>query len=153
MSDLAAENEAIRQIEARFNDAWNRHDPDGMVESLTDDGQFVTVNGVWMTNRGEFLKLMQKLHGNGGPFRTSHRETLEMHVRMLGPDAAMVHSRFRVSGDVEVIGMLPDGLQKLTVHAAGVTAVAKEPDAAHALIRHLVTPAALAIYKARGLGL
>jgi molybdate transport system substrate-binding protein len=55
--------------------------------------------------------------------------------------------------DVEVIGMLPDGLQKLTVHAAGVTAVAKEPDAAHALIRHLVTPAALAIYKARGLGL
>jgi uncharacterized protein (TIGR02246 family) len=104
MSDLAAENEAIRQIEARFNDAWNRHDPDGMVESLTDDGQFVTVNGVWMTNRGEFLKLMQKLHGNGGPFRTSHRETLEMHVRMLGPDAAMVHSRFRVSGDVEEDG-------------------------------------------------
>jgi molybdate transport system substrate-binding protein len=55
--------------------------------------------------------------------------------------------------DVEVIGMLPDGLQKLTVHAAGVTAIAKEPDAAHALIRHLVTPEALAIYKARGLGL
>ncbi len=104
MSDLAAENEAIRLIEARFNDAWNRHDPDGLVESLTDDGQFVTVNGVWMTNRGEFLKLMQKLHGAGGPFRTSHRETLEMHVRMLAPDAAMVHSRFRVSGDVEEDG-------------------------------------------------
>jgi uncharacterized protein (TIGR02246 family) len=104
MSDLAVENEAIRQIEARFNDAWNRHDPDGMVESLTDDGQFVTVNGVWMTNRGEFLKLMQKLHGAGGPFRTSHRETLEMHVRMLGPDAAMAQSRFRVSGDVEEDG-------------------------------------------------
>jgi uncharacterized protein (TIGR02246 family) len=104
MSNLAAENEAIRQIEAHFNDAWNRHDPDGMVESLTDDGQFVTVNGVWMTNRGEFLKLMQKLHGAGGAFRASHRETLEMHVRMLAADAAMVHSRFRVSGDVEEDG-------------------------------------------------
>jgi molybdate transport system substrate-binding protein len=55
--------------------------------------------------------------------------------------------------DVEVIGMLPDGLQTLTVHAAGVTAIAKEPDAAHALIRHLVTPEAMAIYKAKGLGL
>ena len=33
-----AEEFAIRQIEARFNDTWNRHDPDGMVESLTDDG-------------------------------------------------------------------------------------------------------------------
>jgi uncharacterized protein (TIGR02246 family) len=100
-SGAAADESAIRQIEARFNDAWNRHDPDGMVESLTDDGQFVTVNGVWMKTRAEFLGLMQRLHGAGGPFRTSSRETLEMHVRMLAPDAAMVHSRFRVSGDIE----------------------------------------------------
>ena len=35
---------------------------------------------------------------------TSHRETLEMHVRILAPDVAMVHSRFRVSGDVEEDG-------------------------------------------------
>ena len=54
--------------------------------------------------------------------------------------------------DVEVIGMLPDGLQKITINAAGVTAIAKEPDAAHALIRHLMTPEALAIYKARDWG-
>ena len=41
--------------------------PDGMVESLTDDGQFVTVNGVWMKTRAEFLSLMQRLHGAGRP--------------------------------------------------------------------------------------
>jgi uncharacterized protein (TIGR02246 family) len=95
---------AIRQIEMRFNDAWNRHDPDGMAESVADDGQFVTVNGVWMKTRAEFLGLMQRLHGANGPFRTSSRETLEMHFRMLAPDAAMVHSRFRVSGDIEEDG-------------------------------------------------
>jgi len=100
----AGEEAAILQIEARFNDAWNRHDPDGMVESLTDDGQFVTVNGVWMRQRGEFLKLMQRLHGVGGPFRESRRETLEMHVRLLAPDVAMVHSRFRVANDIEEDG-------------------------------------------------
>jgi molybdate transport system substrate-binding protein len=55
--------------------------------------------------------------------------------------------------DVEVIGMLPDGLQKLTIHAAGITAIAKQPDAVHAVIRHLVTPEALALYKTKGLGL
>jgi len=55
--------------------------------------------------------------------------------------------------DVEVIGMLPDKLQQITINAAGVTAAAKEPDAARALIRHLTTPEALAIYKAKGLGL
>jgi uncharacterized protein (TIGR02246 family) len=104
MPDNTADESAIRQIEARFNDAWNRHDPDGMVESLTDDGQFVTVNGVWMKTRAEFLALMKRLHGDGGPFHQSHRETLEMHVRILAPDVGMVHSRFRVSGDVEENG-------------------------------------------------
>ena len=34
----------------------------------------------------------------------SSRETLEMQVRIVAPDAAMVHSRFRVSGDVEEDG-------------------------------------------------
>ena len=55
--------------------------------------------------------------------------------------------------DVEVIGLLPDKLQQITINAAGITASAKEPDAARALIKHLTTPEALAIYKAKGLGL
>jgi molybdate transport system substrate-binding protein len=55
--------------------------------------------------------------------------------------------------DVEVIGMLPDPLQTMTVHAAGVTAIAKEPDAARALIAALMTPTAQAIFKAKGLRL
>jgi molybdate transport system substrate-binding protein len=55
--------------------------------------------------------------------------------------------------DVEVIGMLPDKLQQITINAAGITTAAKEPDAARALIKHLTTPEALAIYKAKGLGL
>lgn len=104
MSAAADDESAIFGIEGRFNDAWNQHDPDGMVESIADDGQFVTVNGVWMKTRAEFHALMRKLHGASGPFRTSHRETLDMQVRMLAPDAAMVHSRFRVSGDVEEDG-------------------------------------------------
>lgn len=91
---------AIRLIETRFNDAWNRHDPAGMVEALAEDGQFVTVNGVWMKNRPEFQRLMERLHGADGPFRSSTRETLELGVRFLATDVAMVHSRFRVSGDV-----------------------------------------------------
>jgi uncharacterized protein (TIGR02246 family) len=100
----ADDEAAIRRIEMRFNDAWNRHDPDGMAESVADDGQFVTVNGVWMKTHAEFLGLMQRLHGAGGPFRTSSRETLEMQIRPLAPDVAMVHSHFRVSGDIEEDG-------------------------------------------------
>jgi len=32
-----ADEEAIRAIELRFNEAWGRHDAEGMVESLSDD--------------------------------------------------------------------------------------------------------------------
>jgi molybdate transport system substrate-binding protein len=55
--------------------------------------------------------------------------------------------------DVEVIGMLPAELQQITTYSTGVTASAKQGEAAKAFIRHLAAPAALAIYKTKGLGL
>jgi len=55
--------------------------------------------------------------------------------------------------DVEVIGLLPDELQQITINSAGITAIAKEPDAARALIKQLTSPEALALYKTKGLGL
>ena len=53
--------------------------------------------------------------------------------------------------EVEVIGMLPAGLQQTTQYSAAVTASAKEADAARAMIAALTTPQAKAIYKAKGL--
>src|SRR4029450_10199608 len=61
-----ADEDAIRDIELRFNEAWGRHDADGMVETLVDDAQFVTVNGAWTKTRAEFRDLMQRLHGANG---------------------------------------------------------------------------------------
>ena len=96
----AADEKDIKAIETRFNEAWNRHDPDGMVELLAEDAQFITVNGVWMKSRAEFDGLVRRLHGATGPLRESMRETLETDIRFLAPDVAMVHSRFRISGDI-----------------------------------------------------
>jgi uncharacterized protein (TIGR02246 family) len=96
-----ADEDAIREIELQFNEAWGRHDADAMVESLVDDAQFVTVNGAWTRTRDGFRDLMQRLHGANGPFRTSIRETPEMHVRFLAPDAAVMHTRFHIRGDVD----------------------------------------------------
>ena len=55
--------------------------------------------------------------------------------------------------DVEVIGMLPAEFQQITIYAAAITTSAKQPDPASALVRHLATPAATALYKTKGLGL
>jgi uncharacterized protein (TIGR02246 family) len=96
-----ADEDAIREIELRFNEAWGRHDADAMVESLADDAQFVTVNGAWTTTRADYLNLMQRLHGSSGPFRTSTRETPIMPVRFLAPDVAMMHSQFHIYGDID----------------------------------------------------
>jgi uncharacterized protein (TIGR02246 family) len=94
-----ADEDAIRELENRFNSAWNRHDPEGMAESLADDAQFITVNGAWTTSRAGFRDLMQRLHGASGPFRSSARRTPEMHVTFLAPDIAILHSRFWISGE------------------------------------------------------
>jgi molybdate transport system substrate-binding protein len=55
--------------------------------------------------------------------------------------------------EVEVIGMLPAELQQIATYSAGVTTSAKQSEAAKAFIGHLAAPAALAIYKTRGLAL
>ncbi len=55
--------------------------------------------------------------------------------------------------DVEVIGMLPPELQLTAVISAGIPAGAGQVEAAQAFIRHLATPDAMAVYKAKGLGL
>jgi molybdate transport system substrate-binding protein len=62
-------------------------------------------------------------------------------------------SELMTNPEVEVIGMLPDELQQITINSAGITAAAKEPDAARALIQYLTSPEAMAIYKKTGLAL
>ena len=92
------DEDAIREIELQFNEAWGRHDANGMVASLSDDAQFVTVNGAWTKTRADYLGLMTRLHGPNGPFRTSNRETPIMHIRFLAPHVAMMHSEFHIYG-------------------------------------------------------
>ena len=95
------DEDAIQEIEFRFNEAWGRHDADDMVESLVDDAQFVTVNGAWTKTRAEYLDLMRRLHGPTGPFRASTRETPIMNIRFLTPDVAIMHSQFHIYGDID----------------------------------------------------
>jgi molybdate transport system substrate-binding protein len=55
--------------------------------------------------------------------------------------------------EVEVIGMLPAELQQMTTYSAGTTKSAQQVEAAQAFIRHLAAPAAITIYKTKGLAL
>ena len=43
---------------------------------------------------------------------------------------------------IDIVGPLPDELQKITIFSAGIATGAKEPDAGRALINFLASPAA-----------
>ena len=51
-------------------------------------------------------------------------------------------SELRAVEGIDIVGPLPDALQKITVFSAGIAAVSKEPDAGKALIKFLASPAA-----------
>ena len=51
-------------------------------------------------------------------------------------------SELRPVAGIDIVGPLPDELQKITVFSAGIATVSKEPDAGKALIKFLASPAA-----------
>jgi len=94
-----ADIDVIREIENQFNAAWNSHDPDALAAPLSDDAQFITVNGAWTTSRQGFRELMQRLHGPSGPYGASVRRSPEIKVTLLTPDVAILHTRFWIKGE------------------------------------------------------
>jgi molybdate transport system substrate-binding protein len=57
------------------------------------------------------------------------------------------------NAEVEMIGMLPPELQQITIYSAAITASAKQPEAAKAMIDALIAPGAKQVFKTKGLGL
>jgi molybdate transport system substrate-binding protein len=65
--------------------------------------------------------------------------------------AAQIPELMAVPG-VDVVGPLPAELQTVTIFSVGLATEAKEADAAKAFIQFLAGPAAVPVYKAKGLG-
>ena len=53
-------------------------------------------------------------------------------------------SELKPIAGIDIVGPLPDDLQKITVFSAGIASVSKEPEAGKALIKFLASPAARA---------
>ena len=51
-------------------------------------------------------------------------------------------SELKPVAGIDIVGPLPDSLQKVTVFSAGIASVSKEPEAGKALIKFLASPAA-----------
>jgi uncharacterized protein (TIGR02246 family) len=93
---------AARAIADGFVDAWNRHDMNAFAALFADDADFVNVVGVRMRGRAEIQKHHEAIHATR--MKTSHLKTLEMDVRSLRPDVAIVHVRWELTDQIA-----PDG--------------------------------------------
>jgi uncharacterized protein (TIGR02246 family) len=98
----ADEENAIREIQARWDDAWNRHDVKALSSLVAEDVRFVNVAGVVLTGRGEFEALQLRTHAM--QFKESVRTVSGTAIKFLTSDIAVAHVRWGMRGDKD-----PDG--------------------------------------------
>lgn len=85
-----------------FVEAWNDKDADALAELFTDDADFVNVVALWWEDRRD----IRRAHARGFRvmFGSSEMALTRTKLRFLGPDAAVLHAQWEMSGQVA-----PDG--------------------------------------------
>ena len=97
-----ADEEAVQNLPRAFAAAFNKHDGHQLAQIMADDVDFVTVGAMWLHGRQEFEKYHTRLLN--GRFRDIKFKVLNVAVRFLRPDIAIVHWSWTGSGDKN-----PDG--------------------------------------------
>jgi len=92
-----------------WQSAWNRHDAGALAALVTPDVEFVTVAGLWLRGRQDFLAHHRLMHA------TQMRERLWTNIgasrRMLGDGHALQHLEWRIERDFD-----PDGTPRAPRH-------------------------------------
>ena len=101
-ANQADEENAIREIQARWDEAWNRNDVAALSSLVAEDVRFVNVAGQVLTGRAEFERLQTRTHAM--QFKGSVRTVAGTDIKFLTADIAVTHVRWGMRGDKD-----PDG--------------------------------------------
>jgi len=93
----ASDEKAIREIEARWEAAWNRHDLAAMAATYAPDADAINLAGEWFKGRDAFEKSLEELHS--GKTKGSVWQTEETDIKFLTPEIAIVHVYVNSHGD------------------------------------------------------
>jgi uncharacterized protein (TIGR02246 family) len=88
--------QAIRDVQARQADAWNRHDAKAYARLFTDDGEVVNVVGWWWKGRTQIASRLTA--GFAFVFRESTLSVTDVQVRFLSPTIAVAHVLWTMTG-------------------------------------------------------
>jgi uncharacterized protein (TIGR02246 family) len=106
---IPAETDGPQVLVLGFIRAWNAHDMKALADLFTEDADFVNVAGMWWKGRAQILAMHERSHAN--KFKTTTLVETNTTVRMLGPDVAVIHFEWELSGELD-----PDGKRAMTRH-------------------------------------
>ena len=96
------DEEAVHNLPQAFSSAFSKHDGHQLAQIMADDVDFVTVGATWLHGKSDFEKYHTRLLN--GRFHGVKFEVLQVAVRFLRPDIAIVHWSWTGTGDKN-----PDG--------------------------------------------
>jgi len=96
------DEEMVHNLPQAFCAAFSKHDGHQLAQLMADDIDFVTVGATWLHGKSDFEKYHTRLLS--GRFHDMRLEPLQVAVRFLRPDVAIVHWSWSGTGDKN-----PDG--------------------------------------------
>jgi uncharacterized protein (TIGR02246 family) len=117
-ANQADEENAIREIQARWDEAWNRNDVAALSSLVSEDVRFVNVAGQVLTGRTEFERLQTRTHAM--QFKGSVRTVTGTDIKFLTADIAVAHVRWGMRGDKD-----PDGMPRQPRHGVMMQVLTK----------------------------
>ena len=110
---VSKDEEEIRNLETRQQEAWNKHDAKAYASLFTENGDCVNVVGWWWKGRAEIEQKLTAAYAF--VFRESVLTITNVDVRLLTPTVAIAHVRWTMTGAKTPKG-IPEPQQGLQTH-------------------------------------
>ena len=112
-ADQSADEAAIRALEARQPEAWNKHDAKAYANLFTENGDIVNVVGWWWKGRAEIEKKLTDAYVY--VFKESTLTVTNIDIRFLTSDVAVAHVQWTMTGARTPTG-IPTPQQGIQTH-------------------------------------
>ena len=117
----AADGNDPRAVVDGFVRAWNAHDMKALAALFTEDADFVNVAGMWWKGRAMIQTMHERTHA--ARFKGTTLVETNTTVRTLGPDVAVLHFKWELSGELD-----QDGKRAITRHGIMQIVAVKQAD-------------------------
>ena len=108
--------ETPEDIPRLFAEAWNSKDAHALASLFAEDAEFVNVVGLWWHNRTDIERAHH--YGLSTFFRDSSISARRVKVRLIGETVCIVHTRWKLTGQIGKAGEALDDRSSIMVFVA-----------------------------------